>query len=709
MKKADLDPHQALEQFDREAAKQWAKEAEAERESLVERWPLEKWRTMTLEEYALGGHERWKESFCYQIEFQAGRIGSIKGGSARKLLIYKRANEPGWYFDPQYETEQTAWEAIRRAFLEAFELANKKDFNRIDELEPLKSGSALRTKTIFIYFPDELLPIYSKSHIDHFGRLLGHPITNWGSVAANRELLETVRADDAFTDFSHHEIARFLYWWADPRKSRKIVKIAPGERGRLWDDCLRGGYICVGWEEVGDLSKFGDKEEFRTEFGRRYTSTYSGNQSAVSKKANELWTLTELEPGDLVVANRGTSHILGVGTVQDPSYVWRPERAEYKHTVNVEWDVSVARDIEPVRAWATVTVARLRPDMYKRLMSSTPSGRAGPVVIPADELFVEIAAALSRKGQAILYGPPGTGKTYVARRFAVWWLRQAQGLSDTEAIPDDADLTSVETALSLPRGNMPAGHLTRVTFHPSYSYEDFVEGYKPIESGGRGLDLSLADGTFLRVCEAAQGEPDQHYLILIDEINRGNIPKIFGELITLLEKDKRGLQVTLPSGRPFAVPPNVYLVGTMNTADRSIRLLDAALRRRFAFIELMPDPSTLAGATLGQLDLGAFLEVLNERIASRIGREKQVGHSFFLKDGKPITTPEEFAERFRQDLLPLLQEYAYEDYRDLAHYLGDRLVDADRQNLVKEVMDDPDRLVDSLFDEYQRPILEVQE
>lgn len=706
--KADLDLHQALERFDREAAKQWAKEAEAERESFVERWPPDKWQTMTLEEYALGGHERWKESFCYHIEFQARRIGSIKGGSARKLLIYKHASEPGWYFDPQYETEEQAWEAIRGAFIHAFELAQMGEFNQIDELEPLKSGSALRAKTIFIYFPDELLPIYSKSHIDHFARLLGRPTTNWGSVAANRELLETIRSEDALRDFSHHEVARFLYWWADPRESRKIVKIAPGEGGRFWDECVRGGYICVGWDEVGDLSKFGDKEEFRTEFGSHYTSTYSGNQSAVSKKANELWTLTDLEPGDLVVANKGTSHILGVGTVQDPGYVWRPERQEYKHTVDVEWDVSVARDIEPVRAWATVTVARLKADMYKRLLSGTAAVREGEVVIPADELFVEIGAALGRKGQVIIYGPPGTGKTYVARRFAVWWLRQAQGASDSEAIPDDADLTSVESALSVSHDNGP-GPLTRVTFHPSYSYEDFVEGYKPVESGGGGLDLRLTEGTFLRVCRTAQEEPHQPYLIIIDEINRGNIPKIFGELITLLEKDKRGLQITLPSGRPFVVPPNVYLVGTMNTADRSIRLLDAALRRRFAFIELMPDPSTLAGTTLGELDLGAFLEGLNGRIAARLGREKQVGHSFFLKEGKPITTPEEFAERFRQDLLPLLQEYAYEDYRDLAHYLGDRLVDADRQTLVKEIIDDPDRLVDALFDEYQRPSLEVQE
>lgn len=462
----------------------------------------------------------------------------------------------------------------------------------------------------------------------------------------------------------------------------------------------------MGWDEVGDLLKFATKEEFRSRFGTHYP--YNGNQSAVSKKANELWTLTELEPGDLIVANKGTSHILGVGTVLDPGYVWRPERPEYKHTLNVDWDVSVARDIEPVPSWATVTVATIKPDVYKRLISGTPAAKEGRATIPADEFFLEIASALARKGQVILYGPPGTGKTYVARRFAVWWLQQTLGVSDEEAIPEDLELTSVETTLSMAQGDS-AGQLTRVTFHPSYSYEDFVEGYKPVESEGRGLDLRLTEGIFMRVCRAAQRDSDRPYLVLIDEINRGNIPKIFGELITLLEKDKRGLLITLPSGRPFVVPPNVYLLGTMNTADRSIRLLDAALRRRFAFIELMPDASILAGTNLGELELDAFLEGLNERIATRLGREKQVGHSFFLKDGRPITTPEEFAERFRQDLLPLLQEYAYEDYRDLALYLGVQVVDAERQTLVGEIIDDPERLVAALSDEYQRRPMETPE
>ena len=247
-------------------------------------------------------------------------------------------------------------------------------------------------------------------------------------------------------------------------------------------------------------------------------------------------------------------------------------------------------------------------------------------------------------------------------------------------------------------GSDGIGQLTRVTFHPSYTYEDFVEGYKPVPTGTGQLDLRMVDGVFKRVCRAAQADPDRPYLLIIDEINRGNIPKIFGELITLLEVDKRGMTVVLPQSREtFSVPDNVFLLGTMNTADRSIKLLDAALRRRFAFIELMPDSKPLAGGKIGDLDLGLFLTELNSKIASTEGREKQIGHSFLLTDGGlPVSSHEEFAQRFRYEILPLLQEYAYEDYAELESYIGSRLVNVGEQSINADVLSTPVELVEAL-------------
>jgi 5-methylcytosine-specific restriction protein B len=149
------------------------------------------------------------------------------------------------------------------------------------------------------------------------------------------------------------------------------------------------------------------------------------------------------------------------------------------------------------------------------------------------------------------------------------------------------------------------------------------------------------------------------------------------------------------------VPPNLRILGTMNTADRSIKLLDAAIRRRFAFIELLPDVTPLRGAVVGGLELDTFLQELNRRIVRTEGREKQIGQSYLLDNGSPVADPELFAARFRREILPLLQEYAYDDYRELGEYLGKALVDAELQRLVPEAIDQPAALIAALVEEYQ--------
>ena len=143
--------------------------------------------------------------------------------------------------------------------------------------------------------------------------------------------------------------------------------------------------------------------------------------------------------------------------------------------------------------------------------------------------------------------------------------------------------------------------------------------------------------------------------------------------------------------------PNLYILATMNTAYRSIRLLDSALRRRFAFHELMPDSQKLQGAAVGGLALDELMETLNARIAGHVGREKQLGHSYFLDSGQPVTDPDEFTQRFRQEILPVLQEYCYDDYRALTDYLGSKLVDAEGQKLNEDIVNDPTELIAALM------------
>lgn len=672
--------------WDSAAVQEQVAEADSLRQQFVDRFPINAWPDLPLESYALG-QQIEGGTVCWWLEFHTKSVGSMSGGSSYKHLIFL-SSDGTWRYPKEFESVEAAWEAVRSSFVEAFSLASEGRLEETDFVVALSGATALRCKALYMYFPDELLPVSSKAHLDHFLSLLGEDSSGWGAVHANRRLLELLRDVPELAELRTYELGKFLYAWADPRLTTRFVKIAPGERGRHWDECRGGGYICVGWDDVGDLTRYASKDEFREAFRRHFP--YDGNEAQVSRKANEVWTLMELEPGDQVIANRGTSEVLAIGTVNDKGYEWRPDRAEYRHTRGVDWDTSKARRIDPVPAWATTTVSKVPAKLYRAIVGeeagSIPRGSVDPT-------YLDIEEAVTRQGQVILYGPPGTGKTFTARRAAVWI---ASGGSASSTAPD---LLNDDEAFDATERRAD-DNLVRVTFHPSYTYEDFVEGFRPKATEGGGLDLVLTDGIFKRLCRAASNDPDRKYVLVIDEINRGNIPKIFGELITLIEKDKRGLSLTLPqSGERFEVPENVIIIGTMNTADRSIHLLDTALRRRFAFIEFLPDPQILAGATVGTLALDVFLSNLNDRIRSRVGREKQLGHAQFFDDGKVVGSVEQFAALFRHDLLPLVQEYLYEDYRELAEVLGTDVIDLEKQRPTA-LLDDPDQLCVALADEF---------
>jgi hypothetical protein len=215
------------------------------------------------------------------------------------------------------------------------------------------------------------------------------------------------------------------------------------------------------------------------------------------------------------------------------------------------------------------------------------------------------------------------------------------------------------------------------TFHPSLSYEEFLEGLKVRTDENKQLEYYIDDGIFKRVCHYAENDKNNdNYVLIIDEINRGNVSKIFGELITKLEKDKReSIPVILPySKERFNVPQNVYIIGTMNTADRSLVQIDIALRRRFGFIEFMPEPSRLDNC--GEISLSTLLENLNKLIlVNTQNREFQIGHSYFMEKGKSFSKFEQLKFAMETEVIPLLQEYFFNDFNELEKVLGKDFVD----------------------------------
>mgnify|MGYP006147562201 FL=1 len=263
-----------------------------------------------------------------------------------------------------------------------------------------------------------------------------------------------------------------------------------------------------------------------------------------------------------------------------------------------------------------------------------------------EEKFDKIIQTLRRKKNLVLQGAPGTGKTFIAKRIAFTLM----------GVKDDS------------RAQM-------IQFHQSSSYEDFIQGFRPNADG----QFVLRDGVFHQFCQLAKGSPDDDFVFIIDEINRGNLSKVFGELMMLIEPDKRDPRYAMPlsysegQDEPFYVPENLYMIGTMNTADRSLSLVDYALRRRFAFIEMEPYfESPTFEETLAKREISSamvtrirsIMSELNKKIeedAMNLGKGFRVGHSFFVPSSKVSDEEEWFNGIIEFEILPLIEEYWMDD------------------------------------------------
>ncbi len=268
---------------------------------------------------------------------------------------------------------------------------------------------------------------------------------------------------------------------------------------------------------------------------------------------------------------------------------------------------------------------------------------------------------------SILYGPPGTGKTYSTVSYALSCIK---GIKVDEVQNRDVYKKEFDQLLK-------ANQIRFVTFHQSYSYEDFVEGITAVPKGDQ-IEYIPKNGIFKEICQEAQKEENQgkNFVLIIDEINRGNISNIFGELITLIEASKRAgeadeLTVTLPySGDAFSVPKNLFIVGTMNSADKSIALMDTALRRRFAFVECLPKPELLnpiAFVDGKEVDLEGLLRTINRRIEVLLDKDHTIGHAYLMN----VSDKASLRDALLNKIIPLVEEYFYNDYEKIRLVFGD--------------------------------------
>ena len=424
---------------------------------------------------------------------------------------------------------------------------------------------------------------------------------------------------------------------------------SPGDNACMWDEFYKLGIMGIGWDDVTDLKEFTSKEEIKDYMKKVYDPSYS-----YKNNAHCLWQFAnEIKIGDVIFVKKGMRKIIGKGVVTS-DYIYDSARETYKHIRKVEWTNKGEWEHPGQAAMKTLTCISPFPDYVQRLLSlfaeDTLEETSEQIEIKyprytkddfLNEVYMDedtyntLTELLEAKYNVILQGAPGVGKTFAAKRLAY----SIMGQKDTSRV-------------------------AMVQFHQSYSYEDFIQGYRPSKDG-----FELVNGAFYKFCKEAEEDNERPYFFIIDEINRGNLSKILGELMMLIEKDKRGEKIKLLySNEWFTVPQNVRIIGMMNTADRSLALMDYALRRRFAFFDFAPAFASEGFKNyLAEKDspkLGKLItavESLNSTISAdeSLGDGFRIGHSYFCTDDE--ITDEWLKSVVEYEVIPLIKEYWFDE------------------------------------------------
>ncbi|APY10276.1 hypothetical protein BWZ22_03060 [Seonamhaeicola sp. S2-3] len=685
------------------------------KEEFLKTWPIEKLKVMTLEQYT---DTKRENSFCYWLEHITRDLGSISGGSSYKFGIYKmsedsktepasnRTNDGIYAWHTKYgNTSFEAFNSIKKIIINIAELASENNLNPIENID---LGDAYKCKIAFLYSDYKVINIFKSEALRFIANsLYPNNITPTRYGDLNSFILSYKNEEDYFSftkklwehygNYNSKE-TQFKEWL---EKNAEVGSSKASSYLRAIKILINEFKIAVYTEEdinvlhelyedlkLNQKDPKGKYAYHKKSYGEK--GFYSAAIKAYIQFLNQE-PLTEIKETKEIynrnfkqLQSKPINQILYGPPGTGKTHFLKDTLFE-KYTLK-EQAISKEKYFEEVVSnitwWQAITLALLEEGKSK-------------VSDVLDNRWVATKANLSvsKNVRATIWGTlqmhtieESTSVNYKQRQAPLifdktedksWVLLDAElkeQAPEIFKIKDEVDNFKVSPVKSI-------RHYDFVTFHQSFAYEDFIEGIKPVfsenEEESSNLGYTVEDGVFKRLCLRAKNDPDNRYAIFIDEINRGNVSAIFGELITLIETDKRQgeineMSVRLPySKEAFSVPSNLDIYGTMNTADRSVEALDTALRRRFEFKEMMPNYEIIKDFSVEGFSLAEILQTINQRIELLIDRDHTIGHSYFFN----VNTLDDLVMAFNNKIIPLLQEYFYGDYGKIGLVLGKGFVE----------------------------------
>lgn len=554
----------------------------------LEKFPIESLKEMTLEVYT---NLNKYDSFCYWLESELYKLGSIWGGSSYKFGIYKYRKKPdnptvvlsddeyAWYKFYGVNNRNDAYKVVLDAIIKIANASRNGRFEDIDEITTF--GDVYKWKIAFLYSNKKLIPIYKREMLEEVSMKMGYENPKKAKISELQSFLYTKKGDKELFEY-------YDYLLTLCSKQNEYLH-------DTWDDAI----IHVLGDNVDPLKTIDiynkiEENKFYKTTGKTPLNTVSAQ---LTRNSNLYYE--SLGNGNYKLSDKGIARyneiLLGM--------------------INNE-EIENTKDVINVNPYSD-------------------SDFLSEVYIKSEELQ-KLKSLLTNKQNIILQGAPGVGKTFTAERLAYTLM----GVKDKSRVE-------------------------MVQFHQNYSYEDFIMGYKPNETGG----FEIKQGVFYKFCKKAANSPEKDFFFIIDEINRGNLSKIFGELLMLIENSYRGKEIKLAyTDELFTVPKNLYIIGMMNTADRSLAMIDYALRRRFSFFEMLPGfesegfknyVTKLSSEKLKQVI--KQIQALNEVIRKdeSLGQGFCIGHSYFCNQT-------EFSEEWlnnviEYDIEPMLKEYWFDE------------------------------------------------